>query len=46
MYEFDNANIDDMGVHVECIAHDLHDFFNVGVANRRRKKDAQHCHEK
>ena len=29
MYESANANFDDMGLHVECRACDLHDFFNV-----------------
>ena len=30
MYESVDANFDDMGMHMECRARDLHDFFNVG----------------
>ena len=30
MYESVDANFDDMEMHVECRALDLHDFFNVG----------------
>ena len=41
MYESVDANFDDMGMHFECRARDLHDFFNVGwqtVGERKEHK--------